>query len=93
MRMTSVKNAAISAPVADVRHHQIQIGRPPGGARLVLGGHQRRRGQCHQLPGEQEGDHVVGDEHELDGAQQDVEGDAEKHGPLIQAGHAARSRC
>ncbi len=67
-----------------VRHHQIQVRRPPSGAYLVLRRHQRGRGQCHQLPGEEEGDHVAGDEDELDGEEQDVEGDAEKHGPLIE---------
>ena len=64
-----------------MRHDQVQIRRPSCLEILVLCRHERRGGQRHQLPGKQECDHIGRDEHELDGEQQDVEGDAQEYRP------------
>ena len=80
-RTPARRKPAIRQPGADVRHDEVEKGRAPAVAVLVLGGHQRGVGERHQLPREQERDRVGRREHELDGADQHVEGDAHERRP------------
>ena len=63
---------------ADVRHDQVQVGGATAGGLFMFGRHERRHGQRHQFPAKQEGDHIARHEHDLDGAQQRVERDAQE---------------
>ena len=66
-----------------MRHDQVEIGGAPACPCLVLGGHERRGRQRHQLPGAKERDEITGDEHEFDRTQEHVERDAEEGGPSV----------
>ena len=49
---------------AEARHDQIDIARAQILAHLIVRHHQRPGGERHELPGEQEGEGIVGDDHE-----------------------------
>ena len=75
---------------AEARHDQIDIARAQILAHLIMRHHQRPGGERHELPGEQEGEGIVGDDDEGHaGEEQRIEG---QHA-LRRRSHAARSRA
>ena len=91
---TEDEEAGQQAAGADVRHHEVEIGRAAAVAVLVVGRDERRRRQRHQLPGEQKRDRVAGREHQLHGAEHHVER-RRRRSPSATPGRRARNsrRC
>jgi hypothetical protein len=75
---------------AEARHHQIDIARAQILAHVIMRHHQRPGRQRHELPGEEKGEGVVGDDDEGHGGEeQRVEGEHALRRRLV----AAEAKC
>ena len=86
------EEAGRQATGADVGERQIEEGRPAGLRVLVLGRHQGRGRERHELPGQEETDRPVRHEDHLDRAEEHVEGRAHEGGaPRARVGEVAEA--